>query len=111
MQGDIHHWVDLFNQFDSFFEKYVKSRKDLLIDDNFLDLDRPFPREAILQILRVIRIILENCSNKHFSSFEVCSLFDNKLRSMLFLVLLCPSSYCLVFLETAAASFGIACFY
>ncbi|XP_028759255.1 E3 ubiquitin-protein ligase UPL1 [Neltuma alba] len=70
-KGDFHHWVDLFNHFDSFFEKYVKPRKDLLIDDNFLDLDPPFPREAILQILRVIRIILENCSNKHFySSYE-----------------------------------------
>ncbi|XP_054777632.1 E3 ubiquitin-protein ligase UPL1-like [Prosopis cineraria] len=70
-KGDFHHWVDLFNHFDSFFEKYVKSRKDLLIDDNFLDLDPLFPREAILQILRVIRIILENCSNKHFySSYE-----------------------------------------
>ncbi|KAK4254640.1 hypothetical protein QN277_009993 [Acacia crassicarpa] len=70
-KGDFHHWVDLLNHFDSFFEKYVKPRKDLLIDDNFLDLDPPFPREAILQILHVTRIILENCSNKHFySSYE-----------------------------------------
>ncbi|KAI4297837.1 hypothetical protein L6164_037702 [Bauhinia variegata] len=70
-KGDFHHWVDLFNHFDSFFEKYVKSRKDLQIDDHFLDSDPPFPREAVLQILRVIRIILENCTNKHFySSYE-----------------------------------------
>ncbi|KAL5548638.1 hypothetical protein UlMin_003869 [Ulmus minor] len=70
-KGDFHHWVDLFNHFDSFFEKHIKSRKDLQIDDNFLDSDPPFPREAVLQILRVIRIILENCTNKHFySSYE-----------------------------------------
>ncbi|KAJ7969420.1 E3 ubiquitin-protein ligase UPL1 [Quillaja saponaria] len=70
-KGDFHHWVDLFNHFDSFFEKFVKSRKDLQIEDNFLDSDPPFPREAILQVLRVIRIILENCTNKHFySSYE-----------------------------------------
>ncbi|XP_044474315.1 E3 ubiquitin-protein ligase UPL1-like isoform X2 [Mangifera indica] len=70
-KGDFHHWVDLFNHFDSFFEKHVKSRKDLQFEDNFLESDPPFPREAVLQILRVIRIILENCTNKHFySSYE-----------------------------------------
>ncbi|PQQ11626.1 E3 ubiquitin-protein ligase UPL1 [Prunus yedoensis var. nudiflora] len=48
-KGDFHHWVE----------------------DNFLDSDPPFPREAVLQVLRVIRIILENCTNKHFySSYE-----------------------------------------
>ncbi|XP_038903258.1 E3 ubiquitin-protein ligase UPL1 isoform X2 [Benincasa hispida] len=70
-KGDFHHWVDLFNHFDSFFEKHIKTRKDLQVEDNFLGSDPPFPREAVLQILRVIRIILENCTNKHFySSYE-----------------------------------------
>ncbi|CAL0306067.1 unnamed protein product [Lupinus luteus] len=70
-KGDFHHWVDLFNHFDSFFEKFIKSRKDLQIDDDFLRSDPPFPGQAVLQILRVIRIILDNCTNKHFySSFE-----------------------------------------
>ncbi|XP_059440839.1 E3 ubiquitin-protein ligase UPL1 isoform X2 [Corylus avellana] len=74
-KGDFHHWVDLFNHFDSFFEKHIKARKDLQVEDNFLDSDPPFPREAIIQILRVIRIILENCTNKHFySSYEHLSL-------------------------------------
>lgn len=72
MQGDFHHWVDLFNHFDTFFEKYIKPRKDLQLEDNFLESDLPFPRDAVLQILRVIRVILENCTNKHFySSYEV----------------------------------------
>ncbi|KAJ8754891.1 hypothetical protein K2173_015403 [Erythroxylum novogranatense] len=70
-KGDFHHWVDLFNHFDSFFEKHIKPRKDLQVEDNFLESDPPFPKEAVLQILRVIRIILENCTNKHFySSYE-----------------------------------------
>ncbi|EXB36051.1 E3 ubiquitin-protein ligase UPL1 [Morus notabilis] len=70
-KGDFHHWADLFNHFDSFFEKHIKTRKDLQIEDNFLDSDPPFPKVAVLQILRVIRIILENCTNKHFySSYE-----------------------------------------
>ncbi|XWS51731.1 hypothetical protein CRYUN_Cryun11dG0008600 [Craigia yunnanensis] len=70
-KGDFHHWVELFNHFDTFFEKHIKSRKDLQVGDNFLGSDPPFPREAVLQILRVIRIVLENCTNKHFySSYE-----------------------------------------
>ncbi|KAJ0801926.1 putative HECT domain, ubiquitin interacting, UBA-like superfamily, armadillo-like helical [Helianthus annuus] len=70
-KGDFHHWVDLFNHFDSFFEKYIKSRKDLQLEDDFLESDPPFPRESVLQILRVVRIILDNSTNKHFySSYE-----------------------------------------
>ncbi|KAJ0477367.1 putative HECT domain, armadillo-like helical, HECT, E3 ligase catalytic domain-containing protein [Helianthus annuus] len=70
-KGDFHHWVDLFNHFDTFFEKYIKPRKDLQLDDGFLESDPPFPREAVLQILRVVRTILDNCTNKHFySSYE-----------------------------------------
>lgn len=67
-KGDFHHWVDLFNHFDSYFEKHIKPRKDLRLEDDFLDCDPPFPREDVLQILRVMRIILENCTNKHFLS-------------------------------------------
>ncbi|KAK1274353.1 E3 ubiquitin-protein ligase UPL1 [Acorus gramineus] len=70
-KGDFHHWVDLFTHFDTYFEKCVRPRKDLQLEDTFLESDPPFPREAILQILRVSRIILENCTNKHFySSYE-----------------------------------------
>ncbi|CAN6217066.1 unnamed protein product [Urochloa humidicola] len=77
-KGDFHHWVDLFNHFDSFFESYIKERKDLQLEDNFLDVDPPFPREAVLQILRVSRIILENCTNRHFYS-----LFEQHLSALL----------------------------
>lgn len=77
-KGDFHHWVDLFNHFDAFFEKHIKPRKDLLLEDNFLGADPPFPREAVLQILRVIRIILENCTNKHFYS-----IYEHHLSSLL----------------------------
>ncbi|KAF5727902.1 E3 ubiquitin-protein ligase UPL1 isoform X1 [Tripterygium wilfordii] len=69
-KGDFHHWIDLFTHFDSFFEKHIKSRNDLQLEDNFLESDPSFPREAVLQILRVIRIILENCTDKHFYSYE-----------------------------------------
>ncbi|KAG6513969.1 E3 ubiquitin-protein ligase UPL1-like isoform X1 [Zingiber officinale] len=70
-KGDFHHWIDLFNHFDSFFDKYTKPRKDLQIEDNFLNADPLFPKDAVLQILHVMRVILENCTNKYFySSFE-----------------------------------------
>lgn len=72
MQGEFHHWVDLFNHFELFFEQHVKSRKDLQLEGDFLDGDGPFPKEAVLQVLRVTRIILENCVNKYlYNSNEV----------------------------------------
>lgn len=67
-EGDFHHWIDLFSHFDSYFEKYIKSRKDLQVEDDFLEFNPPFPKGAILQILRVIKLILENCTNRHFYS-------------------------------------------
>lgn len=77
--------MDLFNHFDSFFENYIKSRKDLHLEDNFLDVDPPFPREAVLQILRVSKLILENCTNRHFYSFfEVRTLCMSCLSADLF---------------------------
>ncbi|KAL6863751.1 hypothetical protein ACP4OV_016654 [Aristida adscensionis] len=77
-KGDFHHWVDLFNHFDTFFENFIKSRRDLQLEDDFLDADPPFPREAVLQILRVSRIILENCTNRHFYS-----IFEQHLSALL----------------------------
>nr|XP_043627768.1 E3 ubiquitin-protein ligase UPL1-like [Erigeron canadensis] len=77
-KGDFHHWLELFNYFDTFFEKYIKPRKDLQVEDDFLASDPPFPREAVLQILRVVRIILDNCTNKHFYSS-----YENHLSSLL----------------------------
>ncbi|KAJ1697814.1 hypothetical protein LUZ63_006326 [Rhynchospora breviuscula] len=70
-KGDFHHWTELFNLFDSYFDKYIGPRKDLSLEDDFLESDTPFPRGPVLQILRVSRLILEHCSNRHLiSSFE-----------------------------------------
>ncbi|KAF8094776.1 hypothetical protein N665_0353s0007 [Sinapis alba] len=70
-KGDFHHWVDLFNHFDTYFEKHIKGRKDLHIEEDFEESGPSFPKDAVLQVLRVIRIVLENCTNKHFySSYE-----------------------------------------
>ncbi|XP_073123872.1 E3 ubiquitin-protein ligase UPL1-like isoform X2 [Henckelia pumila] len=78
-KGDFRHWDDLFNHFDTYFEKCIKPRKDLQLDYNFLESDPPFPREAVLHVLRVIWIILENCSNKIFYSS-----YEHHLSSLLF---------------------------
>lgn len=76
--------MDLFNRFDGFFEKHVKVRKDLHIEENSEEeSDLPFPKDAVLQVLRVTRLVLENCTNKHFyTSYEV-----NKKRESLVLLL------------------------
>lgn len=77
-QGDFYHWVDLLNHFEVFFEKYLKPRKDLQLEGEFLEGDSPFPKEAVLQVLRVTRIILENCMNKYlYSSNEVLLHYHN----------------------------------
>eukprot|EP00850_Spirogloea_muscicola_P022377 SM000291S10855 [mRNA] locus=s291:47169:64581:+ [translate_table: standard] len=79
-KGDFNHWIDLLNYFDAFFEVHVKPRADLHSDKSPRDtevhrVDGPFPTEAVLQILRVTRLILENCVNKHlYNSCEHMSL-------------------------------------
>ncbi|KAK4801652.1 hypothetical protein SAY86_022139 [Trapa natans] len=67
-KGNFHHWRPLFLHFEAYLKTYVSSRNDLLLSDNLTDDDSPLPKHAILQILWVMQIILENCHNK--SSFN-----------------------------------------
>ncbi|CAI9291738.1 unnamed protein product [Lactuca saligna] len=70
-KGNFHHWRPLFLHFDTYFKTYLSARKDLLLTDNIIEDDSPFPKQSVLQILRVMRIILENCHNKgSFSGLE-----------------------------------------
>ncbi|CAN4092312.1 unnamed protein product [Withania somnifera] len=70
-KGNFHHWRPLFLHFDAYFKMYLCSRKDLVLSDNILGDNSPFPKQAVLQILRVMQIILENCHNKgSFSGLE-----------------------------------------
>ncbi|KAF5194891.1 E3 ubiquitin-protein ligase upl1-like protein, partial [Thalictrum thalictroides] len=65
-KGNFHHWRPLFLHFDTYFKKYLSTRKDLLLSDNISDAVL-FPKHDVLQILRVMQTVLENCHNK--SSF------------------------------------------
>ncbi|XP_026661935.2 E3 ubiquitin-protein ligase UPL2-like isoform X2 [Phoenix dactylifera] len=65
-KGNFHHWRPLFMHFDTYFKTYLSCRKDLLLSDNISEED-PFPKHSVMQILRVMQVILENCHNK--SSF------------------------------------------
>ncbi|KAJ4837727.1 hypothetical protein Tsubulata_038110 [Turnera subulata] len=78
-KGNFHHWRPLFLHFDTYFKTYLSSRSDLLLSDNLLEDDNPFPKHAVLQILRVMQIILENCHNK--SSFDGLQHFKLLLAS------------------------------
>lgn len=72
-QGNFHHWRPLFLHFDTYFKTYLASRNDLLLSDKIVEDDSPLPKHAVLQILRVMQIILENCHNKSsFDGLEVC---------------------------------------
>uniref|UniRef100_A0A7N0UIS5 HECT-type E3 ubiquitin transferase n=1 Tax=Kalanchoe fedtschenkoi TaxID=63787 RepID=A0A7N0UIS5_KALFE len=70
-KGNFHHWGPLFLHFDTYFKTYLSNRRDLLLSDNIIVDDNPFPKNTVLQILRVMQIILENCPNKgSFSGVE-----------------------------------------
>ncbi|XP_009379977.2 E3 ubiquitin-protein ligase UPL1 isoform X1 [Musa acuminata AAA Group] len=70
-KGNFHHWRPLFMHFDTYFKTYLSCRKDLLLSDNIVEED-PFPKHSIMQILRVMQVILENCHNKSsFGGLEV----------------------------------------
>ncbi|GAB2292986.1 hypothetical protein Dimus_027209 [Dionaea muscipula] len=66
-KGNFHHWRPLFHHFNSYFKTYLSYRNDLLLSDIIME-DDPFPKHSVIQILRVMQIILENCHNK--SSFD-----------------------------------------
>ncbi|XP_031386394.1 E3 ubiquitin-protein ligase UPL2-like isoform X2 [Punica granatum] len=78
-KGNFHHWRPLFLHFEAYFKTYVSCRKDLLLSDKLTEDDSPFPKHAVLQILRVMQIILENCHNK--SSFDGLEHFKLLLSS------------------------------
>lgn len=65
LQGDLNHWVDLMNRFDDVLERTAAA-----LDPNGTDAvtePQPSPELAALtvQVLRVTRVLLENCNNKH----------------------------------------------
>ncbi|KAG8632786.1 E3 ubiquitin-protein ligase UPL2 isoform X2 [Manihot esculenta] len=78
-KGNFHHWRPLFLHFDTYFKTYLSSRNDLLLTHNVSENDSPFPKQAVLQILRAMQIILENCHNK--SSFDGIEHFKLLLSS------------------------------
>ncbi|KAL1349596.1 hypothetical protein HN51_026113 [Arachis hypogaea] len=77
-KGNFHHWRPLLLHFDTYFKTYLSCRNDLTLSGNLED-DSAFPKHAILQILRVMQIILENCPNK--SSFDGLEHFKLLLAS------------------------------
>ncbi|XP_057442422.1 E3 ubiquitin-protein ligase UPL1-like [Lotus japonicus] len=77
-KGNFHHWRPLLLHFDTYFKAYLSCRNDLTLSDNLED-DSPLPKHAILQILRVMQIVLENCQNK--SSFDGLEHFKLLLAS------------------------------
>nr|XP_009404258.1 PREDICTED: E3 ubiquitin-protein ligase UPL1-like [Musa acuminata subsp. malaccensis] len=78
-KGNFNHWRPLFVHFDTYFKTYLSCRKDLLLLDHMSDED-PFPKHSVMQILRVMQIIFENCQNK--SSFGGLEHFKLLLASV-----------------------------
>eukprot|EP01018_Ginkgo_biloba_P030617 Gb_17424 [translate_table: standard] len=78
-KGNFHDWTDLFVHFNLFFSKHIGSTTDLQLSSNFLDWEDSFAKGAILQILRVLRLIFENCRNN--CSFSCLEHFTHLLSS------------------------------
>ncbi|XP_021743761.1 E3 ubiquitin-protein ligase UPL2-like [Chenopodium quinoa] len=78
-KGNFHHWRPLFHHFDTYFKAYLIQRNDLLLSDTITEDEAPCPKHAVLQILRVMQIILENCHNK--GSFDGLEHFKFLLAS------------------------------
>ncbi|XWS24002.1 hypothetical protein CRYUN_Cryun28dG0063800 [Craigia yunnanensis] len=78
-KGNFHHWKPLFLQFDTYFKTHLSCRNDLLLSNKIIEDDSPFPKHAVLLILRVMQTILENCHNK--SSFDGLEHFKLLLSS------------------------------
>ncbi|QDZ19375.1 HECT domain-containing ubiquitin-protein ligase [Chloropicon primus] len=65
-RGEFNHWLELFNLFDAWFEKHVKCHRFTLDWENEAHAPKEeFPVETCLEVLRVSRTILENCTSKH----------------------------------------------
>ncbi|WJX63238.1 HECT-type E3 ubiquitin transferase [Trifolium repens] len=77
-KGNFHHWRPLLLHFNTYFKTFLSCRNDLTLLYNLED-DSPLPKHAILQILRVMQIILENCPNK--STFDGIEHFKLLLAS------------------------------
>jgi len=89
-QGNFHHWRPLFHHFDTYFKEYLSNRNDLLLSDTITEDDSLFPKHAVLQILRVMQIILENCHNKSsFDGLEVCLSYEFRLLIYKRLMFIC----------------------
>ena len=63
-RGEFSHWLDLFNFFDEWLEKHVACH-ELTLNWESEGSEESFPVETCLEVLRVSRTILENCTSKH----------------------------------------------
>ena len=84
----MHQWIPLLDRFDEYLAAFVAPRRDVHLRYNATDCgggdgndgavqevagtqDPPFPSHTVLEVLRVVGVILTNCSNTHlFSSVD-----------------------------------------
>ncbi|WWD19760.1 hypothetical protein CI109_104224 [Kwoniella shandongensis] len=67
-RGDLHAWIPVLDRFDSFLEDTIKSYDLTKLQINDFT---PKTKELLLEVLRVQRLLLENCTNrKLFASYD-----------------------------------------
>lgn len=71
----MYHWVDLIDYFDESLGIILEKHKELSLGDVNSPEVTDLPKDDIQQILRVCKVLMENCSNRHVVNFsEVCIL-------------------------------------
>lgn len=68
-RGDLHAWIPALDRFDTTLEVIVKNYE---LDRPQLNPFTPLDQRLLLEVLRVYRLLLENCtSRKLFASYDV----------------------------------------
>lgn len=70
-RGDLHAWIQVLDRFDNLLGEIIKSYDLTKLQINDFT---PKTKDMLLEILRVQRILMENCTNrKLFNSYDVCA--------------------------------------
>jgi E3 ubiquitin-protein ligase HUWE1 len=80
-RGDLHGWIPALDRFDGVLEGIVKNYE---LDKPQLNPFTPHDKTLLLEVLRVYRLLLENCtSRKLFASYDVSHIFAKLILAML----------------------------
>jgi len=68
-RGDLHAWISVLDRFDAILAEIIESYHLFKLQANTFT---PQTKELLLEVLRVLKLLMENCTNrKLFASYDV----------------------------------------